>query len=108
MSGPFKITKQVGHLYRVKLPETMKIHNVFSPDKLRKDPNDPLPGQVNDPLPPIIIAEKEEWEVQEILASKLKHGKLEYRAQWVGHDEDLEWYPASNFKYSPAKLRDFH
>jgi hypothetical protein len=26
----------------------------------------------------------------------------------VGYDEDLEWYPASNFKYSPHKLRDFH
>jgi hypothetical protein len=26
----------------------------------------------------------------------------------VGYDEDLEWYPASNFKYSPHKLWDFH
>ena len=27
---------------------------------------------------------------------------------WVGYDEDLEWYPAFNFKYSPYKLWDFH
>ena len=34
--------------------------------------------------------------------------KLHYRVKWVGYDEDLEWYPASNLKYSPHKLRDFH
>jgi hypothetical protein len=42
------------------------------------------------------------------LAVKQLYGKLLYRADWVGYDEDLEWYPASDFKYSPYKLRDFH
>jgi len=27
---------------------------------------------------------------------------------WVGYNKDLEWYPVSNFKYSPYKLWDFH
>ena len=27
---------------------------------------------------------------------------------WVGHNEDLEWYPVSDFKYSLYKLQDFH
>ena len=26
----------------------------------------------------------------------------------MGHDEDLEWYPVSDFKYTPYKVRDFY
>ena len=46
--------------------------------------------------------------MEDILAVKKERNILKYRASWVGYDEDLEWYPASNFKYSPYKLRDFH
>lgn len=44
--GPFHIKEQIGHTYQLDLPPTMKIHNVFSPDKLCKAADDPLPGQI--------------------------------------------------------------
>jgi len=38
----------------------MKIHNVFSPDQLQKATNNPLPGQINLPQPPIVINKDQE------------------------------------------------
>jgi hypothetical protein len=34
MASPFEIVEQIGNLYRLKLPDSMKIYNVFSPDRL--------------------------------------------------------------------------
>ena len=43
-----------------------------------------------------------------MLALKVKRKKVYYRASWVGYNKDPEWYPASDFKYSPHKLCAFH
>ena len=43
--GPYEVTEQVGHSYRLGLPDSNQQHNVFAPELLRKDPGNPLPGQ---------------------------------------------------------------
>jgi transposase InsO family protein len=106
--GPFEITEQVGNAYRLALPVGSKIHDVFSPDVLTKDPDNPLPGQENPKPEAELIAGKEEWEVEDIKAVRKIRNVLKYQVSWVGHDPDPEWYPASNFIGSPQKIRDFH
>lgn len=52
--------------------------------------------------------EDSEYEIEQILRTRLLHGKLQYRADWVGYAVDPKWYDASSFKNSPHKLREFH
>ena len=108
MIGPFWITEQVGHAYWLDLPLIMRIHNIFSPDKLWKAADDPLPGQVQEPPEPVEINDDEEWEVEQILDSCIHQKKLQYQVKWLGFNEDRTWYPASNFVGSPHWLCTFH
>ena len=80
VAGPFKILEKVGHSYRLELPVHMYIHNVLHVDRLRKAPMNPLEGQDQEPQPPIEVDGQQEWEVQEILASRVINRKLQYRA----------------------------
>jgi predicted aspartyl protease/transposase InsO family protein len=107
-TGPFPIIEQVGHSYKLKLPNGSTIHDVFAPDVLSKDPNNPLPGQQPPEPPPDVIEGEREWEVQQILGSRLFKRQLQYRVKWVGYDDDPAWYPAGNFVNSNDKVKEFH
>jgi hypothetical protein len=61
---------------------------VFPSDRLHKASQDPLPGQVEEPLPPIQVTGDTEYKVQEVLASKILYRRLLYRVHWTGHDPD--------------------
>ena len=70
MIGPFDIIRKKEILLELQLPQAMKIHNVFHPNLLRKAFTDPLTSQVNEPAPPVIIDNEEEWEVEDILDAR--------------------------------------
>lgn len=108
--GPFKIINKKGWSYELDLPPSMgEIHRVFHAKLLRKDPASPVPGQINPPPEALeIIPGHKEWAVESIHACKIKYRKLYYRANWLGADEDPEYYPASNFMYAPHLAKRFH
>ena len=37
MDGSYEILEQIGHSFKLKLPESIKVHPVFYAEKLRKD-----------------------------------------------------------------------
>ena len=106
--GPYEILEKVGNSYRIKFPLSVKVHPIIPPNRLRKAAQDPLPGQTVEPPDPIQVEGENEWEVEKVLAVRQRRDKLQYRIQWLGFDEDPDWYPASNIKNAPHKLRDFH
>ena len=63
--GPFVIEKQVNKVaYRVRLPEHMKIHDVFHISLLHPYKES---GRIQPPPPPLQIEGEWEYEVQEVL-----------------------------------------
>jgi hypothetical protein len=108
LAGPFEILEMVGHSYRLKLPASYRVWPVFHADRLRKDPGNPLPGQVNPEPGAEEVNGELEWEVEKILSSRVLYGKLHYKVEWRGWDPDDQWYPASNFKNAALELRRYH
>lgn len=70
---PFPIMEKLSDVvYHVKLPRTLRIHNVFHVSLLERYHEDTIPGRQQDPPPPIITPDGHiEWEVHQILDSRL-------------------------------------
>ena len=70
MIDPFDVIGKKGISLELQLPLAIKIHNVFHPNLLQKASTDPLTGQVNEPAPPVIIDNEDEWELEDILDAR--------------------------------------
>ena len=92
----------------------MKIHDVFHPNLLQKTFADPLLGQQNDLAPPIIVNNKDEWEVNNILDAQKKKerkevgGKIQFHVKWKRYDKNKEWYNVLGFEHSKKVVNDFY
>ena len=84
----------------------MKIHNVFHVFLLE-------PGRSRDGTemapPPVIINDKEEYEVEEILDSRYHYEKIQYLVKWLGYPpSDNQRAPAGDVAQSQDLLDLFH
>ncbi len=79
MLGPFINLDLVGSSYKLKLPESMHVHDVFHSDLLRSAVDDPLPGQKNEPSGSIVVNDEDEWKIDDILDSRRYRRRLQYR-----------------------------
>ena len=109
--GPFDIVKKVGAAaYKLKLPTSWKqIHPVFNGVLLKKYVEPSFESQKKpSPPPPVLIDNVEEYEVKEILDSRIHRRKLQYLVKWVGYD-DTTWEPASEIERNAKEtVQDFY
>jgi hypothetical protein len=61
MDGLYEVLEQIGHSFKLKLLESIKVHPVFYAKKLCKDPRNPFLGQTN-LEPPLLEVEDGEIE----------------------------------------------
>ncbi len=96
--------------YKLKLSETMHVHNVFHSDLLHLAVDDLLPDQKNELLESIVINDEDEWKIDDILNFRWYRRRLQYRVKWNDYDNDLNWYNADDDKFMNAQkiVNDFY
>ncbi|MBW0461122.1 hypothetical protein O181_000837 [Austropuccinia psidii MF-1] len=111
--GPIEVLKKIGsHEYHLKFPQQWRsVHPIFHVSLLELVKQLSITNYNQLTPPPSLVEEEEEWEVAQVLDSKLKTGKLWSLVEWKGFSEDAErttWEPASNLTNSPYLVKDFH
>ena len=114
--GPFEIlAKQGSHAYTLRLPDTIHgVHPIFHVSMLEPAIPNEIPNWTNSPPPPIEVQGDLEYEIAEVLDSKIDHRrvcKLLYYVRWLGYegtDEEYSWLPATELTHAPNLLSNFH
>jgi hypothetical protein len=109
--GPFTISQVIGPTaYRLNLPDTYPMHNVVNIQHLTRYRRAPEGDRPVLPNPRDDIVPSEEYEVEDILASRYnkKKQRIEYLVRWLGYDPDHDsWQTALDLRNAPEIMRRF-
>jgi hypothetical protein len=114
--GPYEIIAQPSSLsYTLRLPPAFRaVHPVYHVSMLDTAPVSNIPNRTNDPPPPVEIEGEVEYEIAEILDTKLdrrRRCKLLYLVRWAGYegtDEETSWITAAELAHAQELVNDFH
>lgn len=109
--GPFLIEKMLGPVTaKLRLPYQWKIHPVFHTSLLTPYLQMSEYGKHFSNPPPDIIDEEEEYEVDQIVDSRIRGKKrLKYLVRWTGRpDSENSWEPAGHLKNTLECVAEFH
>ena len=91
------------------------VHPVFHVSMLKPATPNSIPNRIQSPPPPVEIDGEPEYEISEILDSKVdkrrRHCNVLYLVRWAGYegtDEETSWVLASELGNAPEIVSDFH
>ncbi len=110
MLDSFQIIESIDSFYKLKLSETMLIHNVFHSELLHSVVDDSLSDQKNESSRSIVINDEDKWEINDILNFRWYQRWLQYQVKWKSYDNDLNWYNADDdeFMNTQKMIDNFH
>ncbi|CAJ0945894.1 unnamed protein product, partial [Ranitomeya imitator] len=105
--GPYRISEVLNPVsFRLTLPASFAIHNVFHRSLLRRYVAPVVPSV--DPPAPVLVEGELEYVVENILDSRISRRKLQYLVKWKGYgQEDNSWVCASDV-HAANLVRAFH
>jgi hypothetical protein len=108
--GPYPILERIGtQAYRLQLPASLRVHPVFHISLLDRYIESDIPGRTQPPPPPVVVDESTEYEVEEVLDSKLTRRRLFYLVKWKGYPvSENSWEPATHLSNSKDLVSKFH
>ncbi|KAF8748289.1 hypothetical protein RHS01_10949 [Rhizoctonia solani] len=106
--GPFKVSERISdRAYRLELPPTMCIHDVFYVGLLSKVRKDDKRTFESCP-PPVTVDGEEEYKVEGITDMEERDGKWFFRVKWKGYGpEENTWEPQENLKNAGKILKKY-
>ena len=95
--------------YRLELPEGWAIHDVFNKDLLTCCKKAKFTSQHKNPaLPPDIINEEEEYEVEEIREHHKKGRGTQSLVYWKGYrNKHDQWIAEANLEHAKEAIQDY-
>jgi len=106
--GPYKIKGIISsNAIELELPKTIKIHPVVNVSRVRLY-KPQVEGQKKTPPKPVIIEEKEEFEVEKILNKRVVWGKEKFLVQWKGYTAEGDtWESRENLENVNELVEEF-
>ena len=107
--GPFEISQVISPLtYRLRLPPTWKIHDVFHASLLSTYRETAEHGLNYANPPPEEIEGEEEYEIAEILSHWGSPGRRSYLVSWKGYSSaENTWEPERNLQHAQTILNKY-
>jgi len=112
-AGPFKVLeKKLSDIYKLKLPEILKVHPSFHVSLLKpvsRDASRPNRKHNSRP-PPNLVHNEPEFEVEAVLKSRQLRGReREYLVKWKGyHLIEASWVNEFDMEHAQEAIKEIH
>jgi hypothetical protein len=95
--------------FQLKFRGSMKMYHVFHVSLLQLYHVPTISRRIHDSPPPIEVDGEHEYEVEDILNSRIFNSQFQYFVHWHGYDvKECTWKPIKNLLNAMEKVHEFH